>query len=171
MRNMQYGNRRQTTVKRYITIDGGTTNTRIRLIENGTAMYEIRLKAGAGNKNEILEKIFEYFYRELRPALTADEHMALDNLADELGSGENRKQTVYKITRLLYNAGRNDKTDVADLTGKLILEKLPSKLSEEKIAENIGIGRYYLHYRFKMQTGITVEKYIDVLEDIKQADK
>ena len=125
----------------------------------------------AGNKNEILEKIFEYFYRELRPALTADEHMALDNLADELGSGENREQTVYKITRLLYNAGRNDKTDVADLTGKLIPENLPSKLSEEKIAENIGIGRYYLHYRFKMQTGITVEKYIDVLEDIKQDDK
>lgn len=158
-------------MKRYITIDGGTTNTRIRLIENGTAMDEIRLKAGAGNKNEILEKIFEYFYRGLRPALTADEHRALDNLADELDSGENRKQTVYKITRLLYNAERYDKTDVADLTRKLILEKLPNKLSEEKIAENMGIGRYYLHYRFKMQTGITVEKYIDVLEDIKQADK
>ena len=101
-------------MKRYITIDGGTTNTRIRLIENGTAMDEIRLKAGAGNKNEILEKIFEYFYRGLRPALTADEHRALDNLADELDSGENRKQTVYKITRLLYNAERYDKTDVAD---------------------------------------------------------
>ena len=158
-------------MKRYITIDGGTTNTRIRLIENGTAMDEIRLKAGAGNKNEILEKIFEYFYRGLRPALTADEHRALDNLADELDSGENRKQTVYKITRLLYNAERYDKTDVADLTRKLISEKLPNKLSEEKIAENMGIGRYYLHYRFKMQTGITVEKYIDVLEDIKQADK
>ena len=121
----------------------------------------------AGNKNEILEKIFEYFYRELRPALTADEHMALDNLADELGSGKNREQTVYKITRLLYNAERYDKTDVADLTRKLILEKLPNKLSEEKIAENMGIGRYYLHYRFKMQTGITVKKYIDVLAEIK----
>lgn len=124
-----------------------------------------------GNKNEILEKIFEYFYRELKPALTADEHKILDNLTDELDSGENKEQTVYKITQLLYNAERNDKTDVADLTRKLILENLPNKLSEEKIAENLSIGRYYLHYRFKMQTGITVEKYIDVLEDIKQADK
>lgn len=51
---MQYGNRRQTTVKRYITIDGGTTNTRIRLIENGTAVDETKLKAGAGNRNSSL---------------------------------------------------------------------------------------------------------------------
>lgn len=121
----------------------------------------------AGNKNEILEKIFEYFYCEIKPALTSDEHKALDNLADKLGSGENKEQTVYKITRLLYNAKRNDKTDVADLARKIILGNLPNKLSEEKIAENLSIGRYYLHYRFKMQTGITVEKYIDVLANIK----
>ncbi len=41
-------------MKRYITIDGGTTNTRIRLIENGTAVEEIKLKAGAGNRNSSL---------------------------------------------------------------------------------------------------------------------
>lgn len=41
-------------MKRYITIDGGTTNTRIRLIENGTAVDEIKLKAGAGNRNNSL---------------------------------------------------------------------------------------------------------------------
>ena len=40
--------------KRYITIDGGTTNTRIRLIENGTAVDEIKIKAGAGNRNSRL---------------------------------------------------------------------------------------------------------------------
>lgn len=92
----------------------------------------------------------------------------LDNLADGLDNGENKEQTVYKITRLLYNAGRNDKTDVADLARKFILENLQNKLSEEKIAENMGVSRYYLHYRFKMQTGITVEKYIEVLMHIKQ---
>ena len=49
------------------------------------------------------------------------------------------------------------------MTRKVILKNLPNKLSEEKIAEALGVSRYYLHYRFKRQTGITVEKYIDVL--------
>lgn len=134
--------------------------------EDKPRLKELVSYFATGNKNEILEKIFEYFYRERKPALTADEHKVLDNLADELDRSKNKEQIVYKITRLLYNAETSDKTDVADLTRKVILKNLPNKLSEEKIAENIGVSKYYLRYRFKMQTGTTVEKYIDVLEDI-----
>lgn len=131
--------------------------------EDKPRIKEIASYFATGNKNEILKKVFEYFYPEQGPALTADGHKILDNLADELDRGENKEQIVYKITRLLYNAETVDKTDVADLTRKVILKNLPNKLSEEKIAEALGVSRYYLHYRFKRQTGITVEKYIDVL--------
>lgn len=41
-------------MKKYITVDGGTTNTRIRLISNKKIIFEAKIKMGAGDKNSVL---------------------------------------------------------------------------------------------------------------------
>jgi len=118
-----------------------------------------------GSNEETIEKLFKYFYREIKPDLAADEHLKLDKLVEELERTEDKNVTVRELVKLLYNSKRGDQKDVAELTRMVITENLDSVLSEEEIAKRLGISKHYLCHRFKMQTGITVEEYRRVLKN------
>lgn len=113
-----------------------------------------------GSNEETVEKLFKYFYREIKPDLTADEHLKLEKLIEELENTEDKNVTVRELVKLLYNAKWGDQKDVAELVRNAILENF----SVKEIANTLGVSKYYLHYRFKMLTGITVEEYREVLK-------
>lgn len=120
-----------------------------------------------GSRKETLDKIFNYFYRELRPNLTKEEFNHLDDLMDSLSDDASKTKTTAEITALLYNAEKGDKAELVDSVKEIIESNLPNKLTEKEIADKMGISRYYLCYRFKALTGISLEKYSDVLKNIK----
>lgn len=124
-----------------------------------------------GSKIEILEKLFRYFYREIKPDLTFDEHLRLDELIDKMENADDKNLLVYELVKLLYNAKRGENTPIIELTRKVISENLSDNLSNEEIAKKLRVSKYYLHHRFKMLTKITVEEYCDVRRRIKDGKK
>lgn len=125
-----------------------------------------------GSKNEIAKRLFGYFYKSICPILRDEEQRKLDLLIDQLDDGVSDKNTVvHEIIKLFCNAESGDKTDVVGLTREAVMKNLPVKMSEADIADELGLSKYLLHYRFKMLTGITVEEYRDTLIEVSQKIK
>ena len=69
----------------------------------------------------------------------------------------------------MWYCERKDNTDVLELVRNVIKENENEELTNDKVAEILGISRYYLFHRFKKLTGITVEEYVLAMEKVRKA--
>ena len=119
-----------------------------------------------GTKEEIIDRFFRYYYREVKPSMTAEEHRCLDELLDQLDTVKDKEALVLDIVRLFFNAERNDKMQVDEEVRKIIMDHLDEELTADEMAKMLGVSKYYLYYRFKHITNITIEEYQKTLKAI-----
>lgn len=128
---------------------------------DGTRQKELVPYLMGFDKNAVVDRICRY-HRIENIGLVKEEWTELDSLFEIMENSDNeaeREDAILKALVLLAFVPTRKAENIAERAIELIESNISEELSEDEIAEKLGVGKYQLKYSFKRHTAISVSEY------------
>ncbi len=118
--------------------------------------------------NEELPERILHWYHGWDRVIDGEVGKQLDAHFDALATCEDRHEELHQLLTLIDYKTRTEPYSAAEAVRDEILKDLDTDLTAFEIADRLGVSRYWLQYRFKKETKISVKEYQTTLRKLQK---
>ncbi len=109
--------------------------------------------------NDIVNKIFTFFPIN-SSRMNKEESLRFDQLVAQMEAQPENKRTILIKLIILIRSVSNKETDNVSIADKVkAFLQNDTEITDQEIAEKLGVSVYYMQYQFHKETGMTVSDY------------
>ena len=118
--------------------------------------------------DEELPQRILHWYHGWERVIGGEEGKRLDAYFDSLPTCGDRYETLHQLTTLIDYETRYEEYSVVEPVRDVLLKNLDTDMTAFDVADQLGVSRYWLKYRFEKATNISVEAYQNTLRSLNK---